>query len=284
MNLDRQMNAQIQLLGDPEHRAIVRILDEAAHSLHVEELSRRLVDRETALVDTAEYENRLDETILSLHHNRLPRLAEAELIDYDREANRAACREPPAPDAERYEITSIDELISLLPTSNSDDSEEGIKEITGRQSVIEYGRKLADEAEEELFCMYVGTDLLEDECIKRAEQAIDCDVTMYMGSQNPEVRELTRKHLPEATIWEPQLDWLNTPTYPRVGRLVMIDRRKVMLAILEEPTDDEPHPEETAVAAEGEEHPFVVLVRDLLGPRLDHLDYQSEDFRSELSP
>jgi hypothetical protein len=39
---------------------------------------------------------------------------------------------------------------------------------------------------------------------------------------------------------------------------------------------------ETAVIGAGEDNPLVVLVRELLGPRLDHLDYQSENFRSEL--
>lgn len=130
--------------------------------------------------------------------------------------------------------------------------------------------------------MYVSTDLLEDECICRARNAHERGVSMYMGSRSEAVRELTRERLPEATIWEPQLDWLNSPGFPRIGRLILMDRRKVMLAILNEPATDDPYPEETAVVGAGEHHPLVSLVRELLGPRLDHLDYQSDDFRTEL--
>ena len=44
-------------------------------------------------------------------------------------------------------------------------------------------------------------------------------------------------------------------------------------------TDD---PVETAIVGHGRSHPVVVLVRDLLGPRLDHLDFQSDAFSDEL--
>lgn len=282
MELGPQAEVQLELLADSDNRTIVTVLVEADQSIHVTELADRLVDRETAVVTASEYDQRVEDTILSLHHNRLPRLDEAGLVEYDGEANHVTYRGSPSDTTEWHDVSGIDDLLAHLPTI-PDEKEEGMRVIKGRQSVIDYGRQLADEAEDELFCMYVSTDLLEDECVCRAEQALDRGVSMYMGSSNPEVRELTRTQLPEATVWEPQLDWLNTPTYPLVGRLVLIDRRKVMLAVHEDSPPEDPHPDETAVVGDGEDHPLVVLVRELLGPRLDHLDFQSEDFTKEFS-
>lgn len=131
--------------------------------------------------------------------------------------------------------------------------------------------------------MYVSTELLEDDCLHHARAAVDRGVEMFMGSRDADVRALTREHLPEATIWEPRRGWVGSPGgYPKVGRLVLVDRRKVMLALLDEPGSGGDGPGETAMVGEGEANPLVVLVRTLLGPRLDHLDLQSTDFRSEL--
>lgn len=62
----------------------------------------------------------------------------------------------------------------------------------------------------------------------------------------------------------------------------LADRRKVTLAVPDEPTDEGTNPPETAVVGEGEENSLVVPVRELLGSRLDHLDYQAADFGGEL--
>ncbi len=149
---------------------------------------------------------------------------------------------------------------------------------SGLEAAFEYARKLADEAEDELFTLYVTTDLLESDCLLHGKNALNRGVRIAIGSQNKSVRERCREGLPEATVWDPQLDWLNTPTYPRVGRLILMDRRKVMFSVLTEPPAN--GPEEVALVGTGAENPLVVLVRELLGPRLDHLDYQSDDFRS----
>lgn len=282
MDLNSRTDEQVRLLADPRNRTLLTVLGDSGSPLHVEELASRLVSRNVSVVSSAEYEDQLEETLLTLHHERLPRLADSGLIEYDPETNVVTYQATTAINGEWETETLIDALATHLPTSPVAD-EDTIGVLHGRNTIIEQGRQLADEAEEELFCMYVSTELLEDDCIHHAEDAIDRGVSLYVGSQNADVRDLTRKYLPEATIWEPQLDWLNSPTYPRIGRLVLVDRCRVMLAILEEPDSDGTHPEETAFIGTGEESPLVVLVRELLGSRIDHLDYQSTDFRTELS-
>lgn len=283
MTSDSLTSDQIRLLADPRNRAVVTTLHEADEPLHVDELTERLVDSDVGVVSAAEYEDRIERELISLHHDRLPKLAAANLIEYDPETNLVTERSSPTADVEWLDGTGIEALTAPFH-SGHDSVADAVGVIDGRESILQYGRKLADDAERELFCVYVTTDLLEDECVRRARAALERGVTMYLGSQNAEVRALTRNRLPEATVWEPQLDWSNSATYPRIGRLVLADRRRVMLAVLDAPPseDEETHPEETAVVADGDDHPLVVLVRELLGQRLDHLDYQSDDFGTAL--
>ena len=277
MDLDRRTETQIRLLSESRNRAILDILDEADGALCVAELADRIVSHDVTIVSSETYEEQLDRTRVRLHHERLPKLAAGGLIEYDRDAHLVA---PTVPDVEWEDETRLSDVVATLSAGHgAGENEVGV--IHGRESIIQHERQLSDEAEEELFTMYVSTDLIDEECVQYAKKACARGVTMCVGSQDEVVRQLSREHVPEAIIWEPQLDWINTPTYPRIGRLVLVDRRKVVLAILDEPPSKGDPPEETALIGDGEENPLVVLVRELLGPRLDHLDYQSDEFRSE---
>ncbi|WP_227356113.1 DUF7344 domain-containing protein [Haladaptatus salinisoli] len=270
------------ILSNPKIQEILAVLEGVSRPLHVDELAEWLVKQNETVMSSDEYEHHFKRERITLHHNHLPKLADNEFIDYNRETNTITVLNDTTANIDWFEGDMFEELLArFLTDRQSDGNPIGILE--GRQTIIEYGRQLADEAEEELFCMYVSTDLLEEKCLCHAEDAIARDVEIYLGSRNPDVRDLTRKHLPEATFWEPQRGWLNAPLgYPKVGRLVLVDRQKVMLAILDEPNSNARYPEETAMVGEGEENPLVVLTRELLGPRLNHLDYQSADSQKEL--
>lgn len=267
---------------DSRRQIIQAIVDDTGEPVHVDELAERLVKQGETVMSAEEYRDAVERELISLHHNVLPKLAQSGLIDYDAESNIVSTNNDGVVDIEWLNADPIAEALSNLRLDRPTDSDT-VGVLHGRQTAIEYGRALTDKAEDELFCMFVDTDLLEDECFCRAEDAIARGVEIYMGSRNEDVRTLTRRRLPEATIWEPQRGWLNAPFgYPKVGRLVFVDRREVMFAILEEPGPDGEYPNETAMVGEGEDNPLVILVRELLGPRLDHLDYQSSDFRSQL--
>lgn len=268
-------------LTDSRNRSILTILHDAARPLHVTELTEQLVARETTIINSSDYEDALDRVRISLHHKRLPKLAEAGLLEYDRNQSVVTVRDSTTVDATWIDVDQIDNWLARLQTGSRAD-EQTIGILEGREDVIEHGRHLADVATDDLFCMYVSDDLLEEECIRRAEDAIRRGVDIYLGSQNPTVRDLTRKHLPEATVWEPQLDVMNARSqYPRVGRFVFADREKIMLALIDEP-DADGTSRETAMIGEGKNNPLVVLARELLGSRLDHLDYQSETLQDDL--
>lgn len=268
-------------MADPQARETLFLLQDTNHSLHVEDLAERLVKQNTTIVDTSDYEDEYDQVLMALHHNHLPKFDNAGLVDYDRDENVVAYRGGPTVDAEWLDCTPIGDVIDHFETEG-EIGEDAIGVLEGSETISEHGRWLAGEADEELFCMYVSDDLLGEECVRRAEDAIDRGVDFYMGSQNPNVREFTRNHLPEATLWEPQRDWMNAASDdPTIGRLVFADRTKLMLGFAADPEAGESSGE-TALIGEGADNPLVVFVRELMGPRLDHLDYQSKNFQSEL--
>lgn len=270
----------IRLIAETRNRAVLSILNDAARSLTVTELAERLVAHDAPETNATADESELQRVVLSLHHDELPRLDEADLIDYDPDANVVSYETYPSVSAEWLDLELIDELLSCFGSGGSA-GDERVGVVEGRDDVIEYGRHLADGAETELFCMYVCADLLEEGCIQSAQDAIERDVELTLGTRDPAVRELVRDRLPEATVWEPQLDWLNDPAqYPTIGRLIFADRKRVMLALMDDADAD--GRTETAIVGDGADNPLVVLVRELLGARLDHLDYQNEDLLAEL--
>lgn len=151
---------------------------------------------------------------------------------------------------------------AILPIANGQDS---IWTIEGHDNVIARGQSLFEQADDELFLMFTTDGLLEEGCVWRLQDAIDRGVDVYLGSQTPEVRDLVRERIPEAVVWEPQMDWLNLPPeYEKVGRLVFADREAIMLATLGEKTGKATH-DETAITGAGQNNPLVVLMRDMLG-------------------
>ncbi len=279
MTEDRNNDETICLLQDERNRTILNILHDESEPLSVESLAEALVDRTHDIISSAEYEEILDQVIISLHHDRLPRLSAAGLIEYDHQENTATFSAANTA-VEWHNIEMIEEALNTLQPGN--DATDDIGVITGHTSVLKAGQSIADSASEELFCMYASDALFEEDCIRSLEEALDRGVEIYAGSRDEDILEFYQERLPEATLWEPQLDWMDSEfTEPRIEWLILADRKQVALSIMNE--DNAGRDEQAcAMIGKGADNPFVVLVRELLGPRLDHLDFQSEEFRDRL--
>lgn len=271
----------IQLMTDETNRAVITLLNEDDRGFTVSEIAKQLVARGAAPVRLSDSKDTIPRTVISLHHTHLPRLDEAGLLEYDPGQNTAIAGEYPSIDAEWRDLGVIDELFSRFNTRGGAD-ENAIGILEGNKEIYEYGRELADKAENELFLIYASDDLLDEECLPHAKNAIEREVELYAGTKSQSARTFFRDHLPEATVWDPQLDWLNDQSrYPKISRLIFADREKVIVSLWEKPTSDETKTE-VAMIGEGTTNPLVVLTRELLGSRLDHLDYQSDDFFGDL--
>lgn len=269
--MDSQDEELIRLLTDSTNRTILTILNKASHGLSVTEIAQRLAS-----------ENRkgIDQMVISLHHNYLPRLAEAGLIEYDHDENVVTEGNNSTDDASWMDTDVLNELVSQFRTGHGTD-EHTVGRLEGREEVYDYCRELADRADDELFLIYASDKLLDKECLPYAERAIKRGVEFHAGTKSREAREFFRECLPEATIWDPQMDWMcEQASYPKVSRLIVADREKVVVGLWHEDRDGTKT--EIAMVGEGTTNPLVVLVRELLGSRLDHLDYQSDEFLGSL--
>lgn len=268
-----------RLLADETNRAVVTLLLETDGEVTVSKIADHLVSQGVAPVSLTG-EDDVTRTVLSLHHATLPRLDEAGLVDYDSEQSIVTSEQIPSFDAEWKSIGAFDELREQFGSREQvDGSAIGILE--GCETVYEYGRELADTAENELFLIYASDDLLDEACLPHARNALERGVELYAGAKSRGARTFFRDALPEATVWEPQVDWMNDRSrYPKVSRLIFVDRETVVVGLWE--VSDDGTKTEVAMIGEGEANPLVVLTRELLGPRLDHLDYQSDDFLGDL--
>lgn len=221
----------------------------------------------------------VEDALLDLHHRHVPKLVDAGLVRYNIAEETVTYEGHPDLDEEWIVAGANDTPRAIL---SSADQSADIWTLEGRENVTERGRALCDAAEEELFMMFTVEGTVETACVRRIQDAIDRGVDVYLGTQNKELRDLVREHAPEVTIWEPQLDWLNLPpNREKVGRLILADREEIMIGTFGD-EDADGTPLETAVTGTGEDNPLVMLLREMLGSRLDHLDAQSEDFRSQI--
>lgn len=269
--MDSEDEELIRLLTDATTRTVLTALTDASHGLSVTEIAEQLVSEDGG---------NIEQMVISLHHNYLPRLDDAGLIKYDRDENIVTSENDVPSDAEWMDIDILTDLLSRFrPSQRTDKSTVG--RLEGCEDVYDYCRELADRTEDELFLIYASDELLDEECLPHAERAIERGVELHAGTKSREGREFFRDHLPEATIWDPQMDWMHEQSrYPKVSRLIVADRAKVVVGLWDEDADGTKT--EIAMVGEGTTNPLVVLVRELLGPRLDHLDYQSDEFLSSL--
>lgn len=267
--MDGRRERILKLVADGTNRAVLDLLEGTDRALSTGEIAEVLVAEEVIVLPATEYESRLERTRIDLHHDRLPRLAEAGVIEYDAESRLVAPVEGAATDPEWRGI-------DLLEGALSGHGDGAIGVLEGREAVYEYARGLADTAEDELFLIYASAELLDEDCLPHAEGAIDRGVAFHAGAKRADVRRFFQEHLPEATVWEPQGEWIGgREGDPRLSRLVIADRERVAVGLW---TRIDGVEAEVALVGEGADNPLVALVRELLGSRLDHLDYQSEDF------
>lgn len=265
-------------LASKRRRIILAALKDADRSLARADLAKRVVTREHDSVEDTRAA--ADALLTELHHIHLPKLEQADLISYDTDTATADYLGHPELDSEWLEFRPHETPRAILPAAQHPDD---VWTIEGRDNVIARGQSLFEQADDELFLMFTEAGLLEEGCIRRMQEAVDRGVDIYLGSQTREIRDLVRQAALEVTIWEPQLDWLNLPPdHEKVGRLVMADREAIMLGTLGEEPGDGGYYEEKALTGTGENNPLVMLMREMLGSRLDHLDAQSEDFLDQL--
>jgi len=273
------LDALFGALADGRRRDVLDALSHQLGRIHVETLARELEAAETDVAESEVPPADVERTLGRLQHVDLQTLSATGLVAYDADDGTVAYEGHPA--------LSVPWLHSVLEpdfrgslTGETDAS--GIGEIEGRQDVVSFGQSLCETADDELFCMFTDTDLLEAGCLARIRNAVERGVDVYLGTRDQYIREYVRENAPEVVLWEPNTDWLNIPVAgDRVGRLVLADREAVMLGTLLEERADGVHAEQ-AIVGEGEDDALVTMICQLVGPHLETIDEDTAEVEAQL--
>lgn len=237
-------------------------------------LARRVVARERDVDPDAVPDEAVDDARIDLYHVHLPGLEQVGLVELDGETVRYVGH--PALDPEWLDRDFVSDGAAVRSEQRAD-----VWTITGREAVAARGREIYERADDELFVLVTADGLLDGESLDELRDAVDRGVDVYVGSQDEAVRERVRQRAPGATVWEPALDWFALPDQREtLSRIAFADREAVMLATITESARDGAR--ETAVTGDGPRNAVVVLMRELLGTRLDALDPQDDDVREAL--
>jgi len=268
-----------EALADHRRRSILDVLSHQYHSIHVETLARELIARSRGSSEQAAGEEPVEALLISLYHNELPLLQDAELIDYDTEEGTVTYEGHPDLRVP-WMHSQLGPNFRASLTNSPPDAQVG--DIEGRENVVSFGQSLVDKADDELFMMFTTTGLLEAGCFTRIKQAAERGVDVYLGTRDPTVREFVQEHTPSVTLWEPETNWLNLPVEEdNLGRLVFADREAVMIGTLGEKIGGDLY-EEQAIVGEGADNTLVVLLRQMLRGRLEQFAEPDEATETEI--
>ncbi|WP_436927816.1 DUF7344 domain-containing protein [Halosimplex amylolyticum] len=273
------LDALFRAITDGRRRAVLDVLSHQFGPIRLETLAREIgaYGRDVNESDVATED--VERVLGRLHHVDLPRLSDAGVVTYDADEQTVAYDGHPQLRVPWMHSVLQPEFRQSL-TGEADPS--GIGDMEGRENVVSFGQSLCDRADEELFCMFTDTQLLEAGCLTRIRDASRRGVDVYLGTRDPVIREYVRENAPEVVLWEPNTDWLNLPVAgDRVGRLLVADREAVMLGTLLEERTDGVH-EEQAIVGEGEHNTLVTMICQLLGPHLEAIEEGAEDVEARL--
>jgi DNA-binding transcriptional ArsR family regulator len=273
-------DALFEALAYGRRRTVLDVLSHQVGAIHLETLARELGTDGRDMSESELPASAVDRILRRLYHADLGPLVEAGVVSYDPEEEMVAY--------EGHPVLRVPWMHSVLEPEfrqhlTGESEPQGIGVVDGREQVISFGQSLCDRADQELFCLFTDSGLLEAGCLTRIRDASrERDVEVYLGTRDQTVTEYVEEHAPAVIVWEPNTDWLNLPVEDnRVGRLLMADREAVMLGTLGEQTE-QGFAEEQAMVGEGSDNSLVVMLRQMLGPHIEHIDDEPEDVEAHL--
>lgn len=140
----------------------------------------------------------------------------------------------------------------------------GTEAITSR--IVQF----VDSAEEEIVLVLDGgtEELIPERVLARLRGATERGVTVYVGALSDATHESIRAAVPDSEVFESELEWLQPQTggeTERIGRLLLIDREKLLLSSVGPHSADG----ETAIWSDSVANGLTVIGRRLLAAGLD---------------
>jgi sugar-specific transcriptional regulator TrmB len=141
----------------------------------------------------------------------------------------------------------------------------------GEEAITSRATQFVDSAEEEIVLVLDGgddTELTPERLLDRLRAATDRGVTVYVGALSEGTYEEVQARVPGVEVFESELEWLQPQTEKeseRIGRLLLVDRRKVLLSSISSGSSNG----ETAIWSDSVGNGLTIIGRRLLAAGLD---------------
>lgn len=194
---------------------------------------------------------------------------------------------------QRFRSLSIEEATDILTeryTARIDDLERTLHEVephggqetqsrqevwslSGREAIEARTRQIIEKSSEELILVVGVENVLTGKLYNTLEAATERDVDVLIGAISSRMRDRLRDRLPEAEVFETELDWLTKfeEDEPSIGVLVMADQNVLLVSSRTDHGYDETTAE-SAVFGSGFTNGLVVIARRLLARGLSEKD------------
>jgi sugar-specific transcriptional regulator TrmB len=163
--------------------------------------------------------------------------------------------------------TSLDSLEAL--DNGSLDTDSTVWTTTGSDTITRRAIDFLDQATEEIILIVNGEKVVTDQLLTRLQAAHDRGVEIYVGTLSGSIHERLEETLPDVTLFESELDWLQPQADEEdeeaIGRLLLIDRERLLVSSL---AHHSPYTE-SALWSDGVGNGLLVIARRLLAAGLD---------------
>lgn len=166
------------------------------------------------------------------------------------------------------------------------DSVHEVWSLSGSEAIASRTQQLIDDATEELFIIVGDADLLTAELGTALREARDRGVSVIVGTDTPEVRDVAAEMVPGVEVFVSELGWLDQVFHEEqegaegeevaIGRLLLGDESTILVSSVEPATG-----EERAVYGRGFSNGLVVIVRRMMAtgfsPRNDPVEGSTDE-------
>jgi sugar-specific transcriptional regulator TrmB len=163
---------------------------------------------------------------------------------------------------------TLDELESVGQEAIS--LEGNVWSTTGTDAITSRMIQFLDAATDEIVLVVGGSKVLSENLFDRLSAAAECGVKLYVGTLAVSNHEEIHAAVPEAQLFESELDWLqpddDSSDEHRIGRLLLVDREMLLRSSI---GPDDSTDTETAIWSDNVGNGLIVIARRLLATGLD---------------
>ena len=166
------------------------------------------------------------------------------------------------------------ELRSLEPAAVEEDANVSheVWALSGSTAIENRTLDLLDDADDEIVIVVGNGDVLTTELLDALKDGQNAGVDVIVGTLTEEIRDQVQAELPDAETFVTGLEWLNesmedTGDDTVISRLLLVDRRAILVSTLHETADGVPASEK-AIFGTGFTNGLVVVARRLMATGL----------------